>query len=139
VKEELPNFPDHPSSSPLSVGVHVAQSLVSCMVFCRALFVILYSFACQLTNAFTIIASTICKLCYTSKTSNASPIIASTICTLCYMSKTSNASPIIASTICTLCYMSKASNASRDIRGGFRGGVRGVRPPKIRKAYAMQR
>jgi hypothetical protein len=25
------------------------------------------------------------------------------------------------------------------IRGGFRGGVRGVRPPKIRKAYDMQR
>ena len=24
-------------------------------------------------------------------------------------------------------------------RGGFRGGVRGVRPPKIRKAYVMQR
>ena len=25
------------------------------------------------------------------------------------------------------------------IRGGFRGGVRGVRPPKIRKAYVIQR
>ena len=24
-------------------------------------------------------------------------------------------------------------------RGGFRGGVRGVRPPKIRKAYVIQR
>ena len=23
--------------------------------------------------------------------------------------------------------------------GGFRGGVRGVRPPKIRKAYVIQR
>jgi hypothetical protein len=23
------------------------------------------------------------------------------------------------------------------IRGGFRGGVRGVRPPKIRKAYML--
>jgi hypothetical protein len=25
------------------------------------------------------------------------------------------------------------------IRGGFRGGVRDVRPPKIRKAYVIQR
>ena len=25
------------------------------------------------------------------------------------------------------------------LRGGFRGGVRGVRPPKIRKAYVIQR
>jgi hypothetical protein len=25
------------------------------------------------------------------------------------------------------------------VRGGFRGGVRGVRPPKIRKAYVIQR
>jgi hypothetical protein len=26
-----------------------------------------------------------------------------------------------------------------DTRGGFRGGVRGVRPPKIRKTYVIQR
>jgi hypothetical protein len=31
------------------------------------------------------------------------------------------------------------SSAPPVLSGGFRGGVRGVRPPKIRKAYVMQR
>ena len=30
-------------------------------------------------------------------------------------------------------------NTPAMVRGGFRGGVRGVRPPKIHKAYVIQR
>jgi hypothetical protein len=38
-------------------------------------------------------------------------------------------------------FLSPAAKQRSDIviRGGFRGGVRGVRPPKIRKAYVIQR
>ena len=35
--------------------------------------------------------------------------------------------------------VSKKQSYTIMTRGGFRGGVRGVRPPKIRKAYVIQR
>ena len=45
VKQELPTLLEHPSSSPVSSGVCVAQFVVFCVVFCRSLFVHL-SFYC---------------------------------------------------------------------------------------------
>ena len=39
VKQELPTRLEHPSSSPVSSGVCVAQFVVFCVVFCRSLFV----------------------------------------------------------------------------------------------------
>lgn len=41
VKQELPTLFEHPSSHPVFCWVHVAQSLVVCVVFCGLLFVIL--------------------------------------------------------------------------------------------------
>ena len=44
-------------------------------------------------------------------------------------------------TLCVKWLKSQASSRNYEdiIRGGFRGGVRGVRPPKILKAYVIQR
>ena len=43
-EQELLIHPQHPSSFPFFCGVHVAQSLVFCVVFCRLLFVLLSFF-----------------------------------------------------------------------------------------------
>ena len=44
VDQELPTFPEHPSSLPVFSGVHVAWSLVFCVMFCRSLFVLWFFF-----------------------------------------------------------------------------------------------
>jgi hypothetical protein len=41
VEQELLTFSEHPSSSPVFCGVHVAQFLVFSVVFCRSLIVLL--------------------------------------------------------------------------------------------------
>jgi hypothetical protein len=45
VEQEMFTLPDHPSSSPIFSGVHIARSLVLCVLFCKSLFVLL-SFFC---------------------------------------------------------------------------------------------
>ena len=45
VEQDMPTLPDHPSSPPIFSGVHIARSLVLCVVFCKSLFVLL-SFFC---------------------------------------------------------------------------------------------
>ena len=52
VEQELLTLPEHPSSPPALSGVHVVQSLVFCVVFCRSLFVILFFFFCPLCCLF---------------------------------------------------------------------------------------
>jgi len=44
VEEEELNLPDHPSSTPIFIGVHVTRSLSLCVMFCRSLSVLLYFF-----------------------------------------------------------------------------------------------
>jgi hypothetical protein len=41
VEQKLPTLPEHLSSSSVFNGVHVARSLVFCVVLCRSLFVLL--------------------------------------------------------------------------------------------------
>jgi hypothetical protein len=43
VEEDLPTYPEHPSSSSVFINVLVARSLVFCVILCRSLFV-LFSF-----------------------------------------------------------------------------------------------
>ena len=45
VEQELLTLSEHMSSSQVFSGVHVAQSLALCEVFCRCLFVLLYFFS----------------------------------------------------------------------------------------------
>jgi hypothetical protein len=40
VEQELSTLPEHPNSLPVFSGVHVAWSLVFCVMFCRLLFVL---------------------------------------------------------------------------------------------------
>ena len=44
MEQELLALPKHLSSHPVYSGVHVARSLVLCVMFCRSLFVLLYFF-----------------------------------------------------------------------------------------------
>ena len=39
VGQEMLALPVHPSSPPVLIGIRVARSLVSCVMFCRSLFV----------------------------------------------------------------------------------------------------
>jgi len=39
VEQELLTLPEHMSASPVFSGVHFAQPLVFCVMFCRSLFI----------------------------------------------------------------------------------------------------
>ena len=48
VEHELLILPGHLSWAPVFSGVHMAQTLVFCVLFCKSLFVIVFLFFCQL-------------------------------------------------------------------------------------------
>ena len=52
VEQELPTLPEHPSSSPVLSGIHVALSLVFFVMFCKSLFVVFVWPLYELSYAF---------------------------------------------------------------------------------------
>jgi hypothetical protein len=134
VEQELLSFPQHLSYPRVCSGVRVAGFLVFCVVFCRLLFVlfllaIVFSVLLQFTGSdypFGIIKlfsqQTVKKAIYA-------------LMHFIIFSRNMYTFVIFSKQIVNSLY----NVSSYIFSGGFRGGVRGERPPKIRKAYVIQR
>ena len=57
VEQEILTLPEHPSSLPVFSGVHVAQFLVFCVVFCRLLIALFLLTKCKTTMNFCLSTS----------------------------------------------------------------------------------